>query len=123
MILEEAIKRAKGDEEEKVGISLKIYTSLKDRLTSVAKANSVSVNSLISSILEEALKPGKKVDKEIYLELNELEQKLSKFLLHEDQGGEPFNGFMCNPGSIDNYEDELRTLTSRVNSLRKALGV
>jgi len=47
-----AVELAKGQEDEKVGISLKIPKNLKDRLQLFSEQENVSMNSLITSCIE-----------------------------------------------------------------------
>ena len=51
-MLENAIKKAKGDEEQKIGVSLKMPKSFKEKLQATADKNGVSLNSLIIAMLE-----------------------------------------------------------------------
>lgn len=51
-MLTEAIKKAKGDEEKKVGVSLKMPESFRNKLQNVADKNNVSLNALIIAMLE-----------------------------------------------------------------------
>jgi len=121
MSLANIIKIAKGDEEEKVAMSLKVARSTKERLDKLAKDNGVSINSLLNAMILNGF-GDVPVEKELYLELIELESKLTQCLLPDEEGGELFNGFMCNPGCIDNNSDYLKNLTSRVKALRKFIG-
>ena len=50
-MLKQAIQLAKGDDADRVGISLKISVTLKGKLAKVAKENRISSNALICSIL------------------------------------------------------------------------
>jgi hypothetical protein len=120
MGLENIKKLARGDDEERVGISLKVPASTKVRLEEFAKENGFSVNALINAMILNGFEDVP-LEKELYLELNELEKKLSGFLLREEDGGEEFHGMYCNPGAIDNFPDELANIISRVQALRKFL--
>lgn len=120
MSLANIVKIAKGNEEEKVGISLKVPISVKSKLEEFAKENSISVNALINAMIENGF-GDIPVDKELFFELNDLEKKLIGSLLPEEQGGEFFNGFYCNPGVIENYSDTLESITTRIKILRKLL--
>lgn len=53
-MLENAIKKAKGNEEQKIGVSLKMTKSFKEKLQATADTNDISLNALIISILETA---------------------------------------------------------------------
>jgi hypothetical protein len=54
-MLNEAIKMAKGEDEEKIGFSIKLPKSLKEDLVALANGNDVSTNALIVSILDIAV--------------------------------------------------------------------
>lgn len=120
MSLANIVKIAKGTEEEKVGISLKVPISLKSRLEDFSKKNNVSVNALINAMIENGFEDVP-IDKELFIELNELEKKMFSYLLPEEQGGELFMGFSCNPGIIDGFPDKLENTITRVLALRKLL--
>ena len=120
MSLANIIKIAKGSEEEKVGISLKVPSSLKLRLEEFSKENNVSVNALINAMIANGFEDVP-VEKELYMELNSLEKSLQSYLLSEQQGGELFHGFYCNPGAVDNFPQEIENTITRVLSLRKLL--
>ena len=120
MSLANVLNIAKGSEEEKVGISLKVPSSLKLRLEAYSKENNVSVNALINAMIINGFEDVP-VAKELYIELNSLEKSLQSFLLSEEQGGELFHGFYCNPGATDNYPQELENIITRVLALRKSL--
>jgi len=121
MSLANILKMAKGSEEEKVGISLKVPISIKIKLEELSKENSVSVNALINAMIANGFEDVP-LEKELYLELNELEKKLYPSLLREEEGGEYVNGFSINPGVIDGSWDYIKNLTTRVKALRKVLG-
>jgi len=121
MSLANVIKIAKGDEEERVPMSLKVGLSVKARIEKMAKDNNVSLNSIANAMFSNSF-GDVPVEKELYLELIELERKLTPCLLPNEAGGELFNGFVCNPGCIDNDPDYLKNLTSRVKALRKFIG-
>ena len=55
MLINNAIKKAKAQEAEKVAISLKVSVEIKEKLQKLADQNNVSLNALCSSILESAL--------------------------------------------------------------------
>ena len=55
MLLDNAIKKAKDQESEKVAISLKVSAKLKEQLQELADKNNISLNGLCASILESAL--------------------------------------------------------------------
>lgn len=55
MLIDSAIKKAKAQEAEKVAISLKVTAEVKTRLQNIADKNSVSLNNLCASILENVL--------------------------------------------------------------------
>lgn len=120
MSLANIVKIAKGEDEVKVGISLKVPVSIKNRLEEFSKENNISVNALINAMILNGFEDVP-VDKELFIELNNLEKSLSSFLLSEEQGGENFDGFFCNPGAIDNFSEEISQTISRVKSLRKLL--
>lgn len=92
-MLSEAIKMAKGDEEEKAMTSVSMPKSVKENLVELAQSNKVSVNSLIVSILITALKGDSLSDdpfkqKVIIMQINELnKRKESIFKYFEDIGG------------------------------------
>ena len=51
-MLTQAIKKAKGDEEKKIGVSLKMPESFKNELQNIPDENSVSLNALIIAMLQ-----------------------------------------------------------------------
>ena len=120
MSLANIVKMAKGSEEEKVGISLKVPMTLKSRLEDFSKKNNVSVNALINAMIFNGFEDVP-VEKELYIELVDLEKRLNQYLLHENEGGELFRGFYCNPGAVDNFSEELSSIISRVTALRRLL--
>ncbi len=75
MVLEKAIKRAKSEVVEKVAMNVRFDPELKDRLHELAKENGVSMNTLITSILDVAVteSPTHTVDKLEQLQLRESE--------------------------------------------------
>jgi len=120
MSLANIIKIAKGDEEERVGISLKVPMSIKTKLEEFSKENNVSTNALINAMIVNGF-GDTPVDKELFLELNSLEKSLNSFLLPEEKGGEIFMGYSCNPGAVDNYSELLESTIIRIKALRKIL--
>ena len=120
MSLANIIKIAKGEDEEKVAMSLKVPASIKNKLDEFAKENKISVNALINAMIKNGF-DDVPADKELLIELNNLEKEFSNYSLREEDGGELFNGFMVNPGAIDAVDDELVSLTTRIKALRKIL--
>lgn len=51
-MLTKAIQKAKGDEEKKVGVSLKMAETFRNKLQTIADKNNVSLNALIIGMLE-----------------------------------------------------------------------
>ena len=51
-MLSKAIQKAKGDEEKKVGVSLKMAETFRNKLQTIADKNNVSLNALIIGMLE-----------------------------------------------------------------------
>ena len=62
MLLDKAVRMAKGDDVEKVGISLKLLPDLKDELQRVSKERGVTMNALITSIIELVLRGDSEAD-------------------------------------------------------------
>jgi len=120
MSLKNIVKLAKGNEYEKIGISLKVPQNVKDRLEDLSKKEKISVNALINAMIINGFEDVP-VTKELYLELNDLEKKLFNCLLPESAGGEEFNGYFVNPGALETIEDEMLIIMSRVKALRKIL--
>lgn len=122
MSLANILKIAKGEDEEKVGISLKVPVSIKSKLEDFSKENDVSLNALINAMIVNGFNDVP-VDKELYMELNDLEKRLINggYLLDEENGGEYFEGYFCNPGAIENVGQQLSSLIHRINALRKIL--
>jgi len=93
MLLNKAIQIAKGDEAEKVGMSLKMAVTLKEDLQALANGNNVSLNALICSILDVAINSDEIIENSIsnkglisdLLELEERKAEISHFI--EENGG------------------------------------
>jgi hypothetical protein len=128
MVLDKAIKKAKGNEEEKIGISLKVSISLKEQLMAVASDNKVSVNALVSSILDEALNyedstnSNSDSNKELYKELDKHLNFMKNVYLSPEEGGIEINGFYIDKGYIPRNIQDIEDSISRISILKKILG-
>lgn len=79
-MLETVIKKAKGDEEKKIGVSLKMTESFKNKLQITADENNVSLNALIIAMLETVYE-----EKECAYSLNEKYMKLAEQIRYYDE--------------------------------------
>ncbi|MFA6137795.1 MAG: hypothetical protein WC667_06890 [Sulfurimonas sp.] len=84
-----AVELAKGQDEEKVGISLKIPKNLKDRLQLFSEQEDVSMNALITSCIELMLDDScgnllKQIDNLLVQEIGQLSHKISNFELIDE---------------------------------------
>ncbi len=92
-MLNEAIKLAKGNEEEKAMQSISMPKSLKEDLVGLANGNNVSTNSLIVSILTLAVNDSSVVNesitgKAIFSEIKDLNVRKANIMQHfDDQCG------------------------------------
>jgi len=118
MMLDDIIKKAKGDEEEREPLSLKIPSSLKSKLDSISKKNKVSLNSLMITMIETMFEDN--IDsKNDYRALVEAENSLSSMLAQNPNSGIDYKGFLIEDGIIDNFPDMVESTVSQVLALRK----
>ena len=114
-----AVLLAKGQDDEKVGVSLKIPKKLKDKLQEYADLQSVSMNALITSCIELMLDEDynallENIADILYVESQYLEEKLRSF--HEipsssEQGAEfqlKYNQIQDDGYKYNNLSTELR---------------
>jgi len=108
-----AVQLAKGQDEEKVGISLKIPKNLKDRLQMFSEAQEVSMNSLIVSCIELMLDDScgnllKQIDSVLVEKLGSLQNDLSGFQI------------VCEDDAIiyENLKSESECILSLLNQVR-----
>ena len=117
-MLDDIIKKAKGDEEEREPLSLKIPSSLKSKLDSISKKNKVSLNSLMITMIETMFEDN--IDsKNDYRALVEAENSLSSMLAQNPNSGIDYKGFLIEDGIIDNFPDMVESTVSQVLALRK----
>ena len=117
MSLNQAIKIAKGDDEEKVGMSVKMPVSLKEELVALANGNNVSTNALIVALLSVGISGDEVVEgslsyESLVNELLRLEQFKEDILAHIDDNG----------GLDDSIPSE-RELHLRLKSLETTIDV
>lgn len=121
MDLNKAIKMAKGEEEEKVSVSLKLPTTLKTQLQEVADTNSVSVNALVNSIIDLAINGNNDevIDKSLYKELTSLIDYMES--IHDDTGVQ-MSGYLVNDSGFPETIAHIQNTIDRINVLKKILG-
>ena len=91
MLLDRAVKKAKGDEAEKIGMSIKMPVTLKEDLVSLANGNNISTNALICNILDLAINSNEFVEGSIVSdnlrdELSRLKSKKSECVSYYENG-------------------------------------
>jgi hypothetical protein len=114
-MLKEAIKIAKGDDVEKVGMSVNMPITLKEQLVALAQINEVSTNALICSILQLALddngvRKNSILGEPLVRELERLELKRQEILSYVDDN----NG-------LDEKIDFERGLINELKSLEETI--
>ncbi len=120
MGLDDAIEQAKIQEQEKEAISLKVPAHIKQKLQKIADENKVSMNNLISSILNDILNGSVSNNSyELYKEFNEVSEKL---LTMSDPSGIYIDKFSINPNAYDGNETYIHSLIDRYNVLKNILG-
>lgn len=121
MSLEEAIEQAKVQEQEKEAISLKVPFFIKQKLQMIAEENKVSMNNLISSILNDVLNGS--VSNNAYVLYNEFKEVSDKIydITSPHSNGVLFKGFSVAPSALD--DDYTSILIDRYYVLKSILGV
>ncbi len=121
MSLEEAIEQAKVQEQEKEAISLKVPAQIKQKLQKIAEENSVSMNNLISSILNDVLNGS--VSNNAYELYNEFKKVSDDLLEITDPYGVNIDKFSINPRAYEGNESYIYSLVDRYNVLKNLLGI
>ncbi len=121
MNIDEAIELAKLQEQERVPMSLKVPVSVKKKLQDIADENSISLNILVSSILDNFLNGTVSTNAyKLYEEFKDVSNKISDFTTLNNQGI-PLKGFSVVPDAID--DDYTSMLIDRYYVLKSILGV
>lgn len=96
-MLSTAIQKAKGDEEKKIGVSLKMPESFKNKLQATADQNSVSLNALIIAMLETVYESKENGNysydryKELIQEVQSYDELIEKDVPFDVLGYDPYN--------------------------------
>ena len=120
MLINSAIKKAKAQEAEKVAISLKVSTDIKEQLQKIADTNKVSLNGLCSSIFESVLNG--ELDEQgtmkLIEELNQAKETLQEAQnwLHNGQ-----NGLVDNNGNVVDFEVEEQIASAKIAAITAEL--
>ena len=120
-MLEEAIRIAKGEDVEKIGMSVKMPVALKEKLVGLADRNDVSTNALICSILELTLKRGVEVGSiygdSLSDELVRLEERRIEIMSYIDDNG----GLDDSVPLEEAVHNELKTIENTIQTLKWVL--
>jgi len=120
MLINSAIKKAKAQEAEKVAISLKVSTDIKEQLQKIADTNKVSLNGLCSSIFESVLNG--ELDEQGTMKLIE-ELNQAKKTLQEAQSwlhnGE--NSIVDNNGRVVDFKVEEQIASAKISAITTEL--
>ena len=120
MSLNDAIKHAKAQEQEKEAISLKVPASLKQQLQKIAEENSVSMNNLISSILHDVLNGSVNNNTyELYQEYKKLSDEITE--ISDTSNGVQFGGFPIKAELLNGNEVYVSTLINKYKVLQNIL--
>ncbi len=122
-MLNEAIKMAKGSDEEKAMTSVSMPKSLKDDLVGIANGNNVSTNALIVSLLTIAVNSGNITEnsihgKDLISELQRLEERRIYLTRIIDEIGGVFDTDSENEKKI---LDDLQSAESTIATLKGVL--
>ncbi len=115
MILEKAIKMAKGEEIEKVQIALKVVPELKELVNKTAKENGVTTNALITSLLELALNGKYDSDLERVTKIENLELEEQHLIDLKESGHDILE---LNNGSVLVIDEKLKSVQGKLSILR-----
>ena len=117
-----AVLLAKGQDEEKVGISLKIPKSLKERLQKYSEMQSVSMNALITACIELMLDEDyNELLLRIYAELRDEAESIKEQIMEEHQSGVN-HGYESEPEfmiRLKNLEDSYSTTKALLKDMEK----
>ena len=121
MSLEDAIQQAKVQEQEKEAISLKVPANLKHQLQKIAEENRISMNNLISSILNDVINGSISNNAyQLYQEFKKISDEIIE--ISDTQSGIPFGGFSIKPEELNSNETYISTLISKYKVLKNLLG-
>ncbi|WP_321470250.1 hypothetical protein [Halarcobacter sp.] len=115
-MLSKAIQKAKGDEEKKIGVSLKMPESFKNKLQLTADNNGVSLNALIIAMLETVYE-SKEDSNNIYDRYQKLSNDIRKYDKYLENGVsdfelgfDPYNAKKLALSEIRQIEQEIENL-------------
>jgi hypothetical protein len=121
MSLNDAIEQAKIQEQEKEAISLKVPANLKHQLQKIAEENRISMNNLISSILNDVVNGSISNNAyQLYQEFKKISDEIIE--ISDTQSGIPFGGFSIKPEELNGNETYISTLISKYKVLKNLLG-
>ena len=128
MLLEKAKKNAKSEEEEKIGLSLKVPKSLKEKIEKEAKDAGVSVNALLTNVLELAfnesvIKEELSEKDKLKLRLLHLEIEISKFTADYDEGYQIVGDYRISDIYIPESMKYINDLIREIEAIKLSLGV
>ena len=121
MSIDKIIRIAKGTEEEKIGMSIKIPMLLKNQLQKISKENSVSVNAIIQAMIEDSLNGNEKNlnNLEVVNKIESLQNKKSELERVHNEIGEDF--LELTNGVVMDMNNEIATVKYMINLLQKGL--
>ncbi len=115
-MLSTAIQKAKGDEEKKIGVSLKMPESFKNKLQATADQNGVSLNALIIAMLETVYE-AKEDSNNIYDRYQKLSNDIRKYdeyiensVSDIELGFDPYNAKKLALSEMRQIEQEIENL-------------
>ena len=125
MNIDEAIKLAKLQEQERVPMSLKVPTSVKTKLQEIADENDLSLNILVSSILDNFLNGTVSTNAfELYQEFKEVSDKILEYSESGNTNyGINIGGFIFKASEVQHNDSYFVTLVDRYKALKSILGV
>lgn len=125
MSIQEAIELAKLQDQEREPLSLKVPSTVKRTLQNISDENKVSLNTLVSSILDNFLNGTVSTNAyELYQEFKEVSDKIleaSEF--NNTSHGINIGGFIFKSSAYMHNESYFVTLVDRYKVLRSILGV
>jgi hypothetical protein len=114
-MLSTAIQKAKGDEEKKIGVSLKMPESFKNKLQATADENGVSLNALIIAMLETVYESNDKSNniyeryKELSNEIRNYDELIDNNVQFDELGFDPYEARIL-------ARDEMKKISNYLDS-------
>jgi len=125
MNIQEAIDLAKLQDQEREPLSLKVPSTVKKTLQKISDENKVSLNTLVSSILDNFLNGTVSTNAfELYQEFKEVSDKITDIIeTNNPSHGFNIGGFSFQSSVISHNHDYVITLVDRYKVLKSILGV